>query len=367
MKSLLHYNYPPGLFPRHINQVALGSLANKSTVNPSRFRIPVLNIVFTNASDDSQTLEDRAKAEMKQIREYLHEVDKFYLENSYGTFSFDFKVKTVFLNRPHTWKGNISAEPKYSAAGNLVNPEEFPLEDEYTGYFGFAFKQTKDNNSLFFRNYYPIAGRNVVLGALTKLEKEVTVNSWDDQINYSEWLDFGIPYGKTKSSILYTSSKMPSSAVSQFGVIYGEGKTGKNWSSDLQKRPISVSGRIFSDYTHCQLNKEIGWSVFAHELGHLLHTFDLYNVGTTGEGYLGPVSMMGNDDRESHFDAYLKLRQGWIKPIMITPQTEEKLVRLLPIYESPSNALLIYPDSIGHPGRSSAKRSLKMGWREDVL
>jgi M6 family metalloprotease-like protein len=95
---------------------------------------------------------------------------------------------------------------------------------------------------------------------------------------------------------------------------------------------------IEPEYIYSPGDSTIG--VFAHEYGHALGLPDLYDVSSTGTGSdLGSWSLMAggawngtNGDSPASFDAWSKIRLGWIKPTVVKADLANKLIP--PAYNS---------------------------------
>lgn len=112
------------------------------------------------------------------------------------------------------------------------------------------------------------------------------------------------------------------------------------------------------------MNHDSSLATIAHELGHHCQTYvpgreyldwgrglDLYgrwdDLGVEGANYL--ITIMGNNDRISHFDGYEKMRFGWLEP-RIYSMTENQTVSISAAQlDSPDGPVVIYDPNRG-PG-----------------
>lgn len=105
-------------------------------------------------------------------------------------------------------------------------------------------------------------------------------------------------------------------------------------------------------YFICQEGSErmASISVYCHEFGHMLGLPDLYarpeNPGSEGLGTWCAMSNQANNGQPQHFSAWCKEQLGWIKPAVIDPRVEQKLI-LDAIEESPQECfkVLVKPDA----------------------
>jgi M6 family metalloprotease-like protein len=90
-------------------------------------------------------------------------------------------------------------------------------------------------------------------------------------------------------------------------------------------------------------------SVIVHEFGHMLGLPDLYarpeNPGSEGAGVWCVMSQQAGNGRPQHMSAWCKERMGWIKPVVLDPNTPQKLI-LSPIEGSRTECykVLVRPD-----------------------
>lgn len=314
---------------------------------PHTICVPVL-IVFFQAP--TTTLADKTRFG-RNVSDAIRVMRDFYLENSFGQFTFECPLRTCELQNPRSWKGNlVGIEPHYDANGILENADEFPSVESYTGYA----ESNPGLNTVFldraqtepFRDYTIQGENNMFEDAIRAAQTSPSYSSsWDDNMSYEEWLNSGIPRSYAEKACLIFASP--------------------DWGGGNYKSILNIdlpdSRRI-----HRKITFRNGWQELAHELGHFLFEYpfsdkdtDLYERSPSDEspapitrlmymGYLGRADLMGLHTRGSHFNAFFKLVVGWLDPELFVPNRPSMIKRLSPVYSNPTNALVIRSDLHQH-------------------
>jgi len=329
---------------------------------PHRMRIPVLLLLPPDVAAGSG-----AAGMGEAARKVLDDCRDYYLENSQGRFTFEFRLRTGVPRRPFTWRGNVSATPRYTGSPpRLANLSAFPRESAYTGFDIFELPDRPAGSA-----GEPIVLRNYGLGAYTNLVRHVletmgVPHPWDHPISRTQWLRFGFPEGRSTAHLAclgLDAVKAGSGFVRSFGYRVAPGRT-PGESSPVQAVPIQMDGRALRLFAWAwwhptAQNKQTSFATFFHELGHVLGPRDHYASEKLGfvtgppAGFMGSSSLMGTGfgSLGVHFDGYNKAALGWLSPRVVEPPQVLRTV-LEPVYHSRRSALLIRPDPAGHPGEA---------------
>jgi len=335
---------PKGFDGKEISD-RLRNVFTRSSGGKITVRLPIFSYAY---SDATISLEEQGKA----CRRNVLKTKRFFLENSYGTFDFDFKLRTSVLDNPKSWRGILEGkEPNYHPQTHeLQNPEDFPPVSDYNGYASIRIyrlnpnirdpKDPSSNNSLF-RDYAPLFRENICRDVV-EAAKSQGPNPWDDDDDLDDIWKWSLNQNEP-GIVLFSSHQINRSVVRNVG-------------------PIEVGNQ--RSFGRIALNTESpsssGWAVHAHELGHLFFPpmGDYYHRRTKDGkvtvqsrlGFLGSASIMAHHWSESHFDGFAKFWLGWTDPQMIEPDFSSKEVDLAAVYQDASNALLIYPEKHNKPG-----------------
>ncbi|TVR57408.1 MAG: hypothetical protein EA421_01010 [Gemmatimonadales bacterium] len=329
---------------------------------PHRMRIPVLLLLPPDVAAGSG-----AAGMGEAARKVLDDCRDYYLENSQGRFTFEFRLRTGVPRRPFTWRGNVSATPRYTGSPpRLANLSAFPRESAYTGFDIFELPDRPAGSA-----GEPIVLRNYGLGAYTNLVRHVletmgAPHPWDHPISRTQWLRFGFPEGRSTAHLAclgLDAVKAGIGFVRSFGYRVAPGRT-PGESSPVQAVPIQMDGRALRLFAWAwwhptAKNKQTSFATFFHELGHVLGPRDHYASEKLGfvtgppQGFMGKSSLMGSGfgSLGVHFDGYNKAALGWLSPRVVEPPRVLRSV-LEPVYRSRRSALLIRPDPAGHPGEA---------------
>jgi len=249
----------PGVYPRSVtehpnNKYRRAINNNGLTVIRDYVQIPVLNIIFND--QDSQKIPPDIQAD--NLRNYCNRVARFYLENSYGEFQFEFILRTAILNMPKTWRGNVHDTPQYGADGNLTNPDDFPNSEDYTGFDSFVIFLNRDDKKTWCQNYNAMAERNYCEAAL--IAAQVQTHDWDDPGAFEDWINFGIPDGETYAYIIFTSRSLSGGGNRSFGTWLPK----LNPDDPLRSKnlPLSFGDRTLHNYIF--MDSKGQWEVMAH-------------------------------------------------------------------------------------------------------
>ena len=343
----------PGTNPVEVtNHPNVGETVTVDEQERYRITIPVLLIIF---DDDRSHGTDQnppfwtPEAQGNALRDDIDRIQRYYAENSYGTFDIQCVLRTVFLDQPHSWRGNATTTPDYSGEnGVLANPQDFPPAQDYTGYGGFIVYERDPavDTTPWHRNYNAIAERNYCQAALLAANEQ-GAQPWDHGLSFDDWLDAGTPSGDTHARVVFVSRGITGGGGDRRYGTYNSGDSMSDY--DLTPLPLSLFGRNFHEYVWYAFydNGDVRAETLAHELGHTIGVGDYYNIQVSS---VERLSLMGYTDGEfPHFDAYTKFRWNWLDPEVIEPTPHRRRITLAPVTANASNALLLRPDPIGHP------------------
>ena len=357
-------NLKPYDFHKHANKKV--PVISEAGVKQLVIKVPYVNIIFTNALEPSIDRNIQATQQAQDLFDSFNTVKEFYEENSYGTFYFSLVLKTVFLPNDSTWRGNAWHPTRYASdTGLLMNKDDFPREDSYTGYAKLVIKDSNRPDAKNFRNYNAMAERNFAAAALQAIEQQSSNFSWDSQRSFDEWLDYGIPKGNTSAKIVFGSKALNArgGGVRDFKTYFGENEVGL-------RLPLTIGGRTLSQYIFMQSGTDRDPYLLAHELGHTLGFGEELYSRQNSTGFLGGLSIMGHDSFGSHFEAYNKFRLLWTDPEIITPTKATIHRNLSPVTVSPKNTLLIRPDSVAYPDEFfmvEVRHSSALNWNGESI
>ncbi|MGA1789989.1 MAG: hypothetical protein ACMUIM_00765 [bacterium] len=344
----------PGAGPWEIrNHPNRGSIVQNGNIERYQIQVPFLLIIFNDeaslAGMPSQL--EAAQKHAETLRKIsFPNLSAYYLENSYGTFEFIFRLKTAILDKPRNDRAGLP-EPQYDNGGSLINRNDFPPAKQYKGLCGFIVWD-KDpgpgevpHGHPWFRNYNATAERNYALAAI-RAASEISY-PWDDPGGIDEWLDFGLPSQDSQAIFLMASPSLSGGGNRKFIHYLTGGRIGEYHPEE--ESPIRFNNHILRKY----IWSEWKWETFAHELGHSIGAPDLYYINSVQGHLIDPttgtsVSLMGWSNGAPHFDAFLKFRWDWLNPRVITPGPWQKRINLSPVYEKPENSLLLRPDISNH-------------------
>ncbi|MEL6191242.1 MAG: hypothetical protein AAFR66_04300 [Bacteroidota bacterium] len=331
----------------NINKKSIEELvANVTSRNHDGTLLVNLPVFSYTYSDTITPLRQQAESTIAA----LNEAAAYYMEISYGRFSFQFRLRSCALANTKAWRGNLEGiTPTYDRITNLLtNRDQFPPVSDYTGYHPFKVFERDPNihgtdpaTNPVFRDYGGIFRQNLC-EAIIEAAEDQGPRQWDFQGDLEDIGRWALKSGK--EGLAFFSSSSVNRAVKR-----------------TLNSPISLgNGRSIRDFAlDSELPRGGSWAVHAHELGHLFFgIYDYYNRVTNGrdlvrmsrEGYLGSASLMALHFHGPHFDGFHKFNLGWLDPTIVTPSFSSKEFDLAPVYGSDKNVLLIRPEENNKPG-----------------